>query len=105
MGGSAVFQIDGNFGATAAIAEMLLQANEERVLLLPALPSAWQEGSIKGLAVPGGALVDLSWSDGTLFSCTVHATRDYHGKLYYRGICERVSLQAGEEVRLKFSAC
>lgn len=105
LGGGFVFQIDGNFGATAAIAEMFLQANEERVLLLPTLPSAWAEGSIKGLAVPGGALADLSWSGGKLMDCTVRAARDYQGKFYYRGLCKQVSLQAGEEISLEFSGC
>ena len=90
------FQIDGNFGAAAAIAEMLVQSTSERIVLLPALPGAWKSGSIKGLCVKGGAEVDLVWKDGKLETCILRARAAIRTKVRYGEQIREVSLQPGE---------
>ncbi len=72
----APFQIDGNFGGCAGIIEMLLQSQTGVIELLPALPSAWDEGSFSGMRVRGGAEIDVAWSDGKLTNATLNATHD-----------------------------
>lgn len=96
------FQIDGNFGATAAIAEMLVQSTSERIVLLPALPKAWDNGYIRGLCVKGGAETDIYWQDGKLVKAVFRAKHDIHTKVRYQDRIQQVDVKAGEETELCF---
>ena len=91
------FQIDGNFGATAAMAEMLLQSTMQRVVLLPALPKAWESGSMKGIRMKGNAEADISWEQGQLKQCVIRAESAQDTKVRYRDKVINLQLAAGEE--------
>lgn len=94
------FQIDGNFGVTAAIAQMLVQSREQEVILLPALPKAWEQGTVKGLRLVGNASIALAWKDGRLLQCRVTADQAYKGEIVYGSVRRTVKLKAGETIVL-----
>jgi alpha-L-fucosidase 2 len=91
------FQIDGNFAATAGIAEMLLQSHQGCIELLPALPDAWTEGYVKGLRARGGLLVDLTWQAGKLSEAAICALHSQTCRLL-TGCSVQIFADDGEEV-------
>jgi alpha-L-fucosidase 2 len=103
------FQIDGNFGATAAVAECLLQSHRGRLKLLPALPRAWPAGRITGLRARGGFEIDLAWSEGKLERVIVVNHAGEGGKLVYDSVSYNIRAKKGLRLDLqwrdgKFSA-
>lgn len=79
---------------------MLVQSDEEREVLLPALPAAWESGSVRGLRLVGNAAIDLCWEKGRLTSFVIHAYEDYKKKVQYGGQIAEIALKQGEEKEL-----
>jgi alpha-L-fucosidase 2 len=86
------FQIDGNFGGAAAVAEMLLQSNAEYLELLPALPKAWPSGEVKGLKARGNYEIDFSWSDGKVKTVKIKSATQSSAKVMVNGKMEVVKI-------------
>ncbi|MBB5743414.1 alpha-L-fucosidase 2 [Microbacterium ginsengiterrae] len=84
------FQIDGNLGFTAAVAEALVQSHGEVIELLPALPAAWPEGAVRGIRARGGVTVDVTWSAGRVAQVTLYSTRAQSVRLRGAGLDERI---------------
>lgn len=90
------FQIDGNFGGTAAVAEMLVQSTETETRLLPALPDAWPEGSVTGLCTRGGYEISLEWKDKKPVRVSILARRDGPTTLVFGEDQRTITLKKGE---------
>ena len=100
-----IFQIDGNLGAAAGMARMLLGTREGALETLPALPSAWKDGRVTGLRAKGGFTVDIEWKNGLETSVTVHATHSGEVRVtrHVESISQILRLNAGSSKTLRFN--
>jgi alpha-L-fucosidase 2 len=94
------FQIDGNFGGAAAVAEMLLSSADDDILLLPALPDAWPTGTVRGLRARGACTVDLAWRNGAPDRVTLRSTIAGRRTVRFGDIVRQIDLTAGQVMRL-----
>jgi len=95
------FQIDGNFGGTAGIAEMLIQSHNGVIRLLPALPKAWSSGEVKGLCARGGFVFDMKWTGGKLNQATISSMKGGTAKVLYNGQMQEVVMKAGDSEKVE----
>ncbi|RAI88303.1 glycoside hydrolase family 95 protein [Algoriphagus yeomjeoni] len=97
------FQIDGNFGYTAGVAEMLIQSHETGLIrLLPALPKAWASGSVSGLKARGDYTIDMTWQDGELQTCRIQAGKTGKILVLYDGSEMDIDLERGQSFEIEF---
>ncbi|MNS29821.1 hypothetical protein D3C72_618390 [compost metagenome] len=94
------FQIDGNFGGAAAVAEMLVQSNENEIRLLPALPDAWETGNIKGICARGGFEISMEWSGKALNKVTVFSKNGGKTMLVCGDKNQQLSLKKGQKTEI-----
>lgn len=94
------FQIDGNFGGSAAVIEMLMQSRDNKIFLLPALPDTWESGSITGIRARGGYEVVLEWENKQLKKAVITATIDGNPTLIYNGKQKEIALKEGQALEV-----
>jgi len=94
------FQIDGNFGASAGVAEMLLQSQNNSIDLLPALPKAWKNGEVSGLKARGNIEVSLKWKENKLESATLKSLEDKTCEVTYQNVTRTLKLRKGNPIKL-----
>ena len=92
------FQIDGNFGGAAAVAEMLVQSNENEIRLLPAIPDAWSNGSVKGICARGGFEISMQWENKALKKVSVFSKNGGETTLIYGDKTKKIILKRGEKI-------
>lgn len=94
------FQIDGNFGGAAAVAEMLVQSTENEIHLLPALPDVWGEGKVKGICARGGFEVSMEWNNKKINTLSVFAKKGGKTTLFFGNEKKEISLKKGQTLEL-----
>jgi alpha-L-fucosidase 2 len=97
------FQIDGNFGGASGITEMLLQSIGTQLHLLPALPSAWPTGSVRGLRARGACMIDLSWKDGALEQARIVSKIGGSLDIRYSGMRHTFDIKPGQFIIIRSS--
>ncbi len=94
------FQIDGNFGATAGIAEMLLQSHTGEIVLLPALPASWPDGKVEGLVARGSFVIGMEWKKGKLVKANILSKNGGKCTVRYQDKTEVLETRAGKNFRI-----
>lgn len=104
-----VYELDGNTGLTACIAEMLLQSHRSEIELLPVVPKSWPCGYVKGLCARGGYVVDMEWKNGLLVSAVFYVKKDNHCRIRHKNMVQELDARAGEaycfDNKLNITAC
>lgn len=96
------FQIDGNFGGSAAVAEMLVQSSENEIRLLPALPDAWADGNVKGICARGGFEISMEWANRTLKKVILISKQGGNTTLISGDKQKKVSLKKGQKMEIQW---